>query len=169
MAIQNKEKGTNFDSEPGQVREPRTHQLPSADPSEQPFTGCVAYKERHTFIEITEVEQPEPEPFGRVRSFPLSSSEKEIDSEGRDLHVASRGSVWHDSGKCKPCVWYWKKKGCLYGRECHHCHSCARDVIKMNKKNKREQIKIARESEKALEAVAVPFETPVVHQRGQRG
>ena len=36
--------------------------------------------------------------------------------------VLPPGSQGHSAGVCRSCAWYWKPKGCWYGRDCAHCH-----------------------------------------------
>jgi len=49
----------------------------------------------------------------------------------------SQGSLLHDgTGKCSPCAWYWKPKGCSSGEACTYCHTCLEGEIKLRKKAK---------------------------------
>jgi len=48
----------------------------------------------------------------------------------------SRGSVLHEAGFCRPCGWFWKPEGCKNGKDCHHCHACPKDAIRMRKRTK---------------------------------
>jgi len=50
--------------------------------------------------------------------------------------LASRGSVYHALGECKPCAWFYKPKGCGNGADCLHCHMCSEGEIKARRKAK---------------------------------
>lgn len=50
--------------------------------------------------------------------------------------VPSQGSALHASGQCKPCLWFWKPKGCQNGQECAYCHLCPGGELKERKKAK---------------------------------
>lgn len=50
--------------------------------------------------------------------------------------LPSIGSAMHGSGKCKPCAWFWKQRGCLNGQECGHCHICPDGEIKSRRLEK---------------------------------
>lgn len=50
--------------------------------------------------------------------------------------LPSMGSAVHGSGKCKPCAWFWKQRGCLNGQECGHCHICPDGEIKSRRLEK---------------------------------
>lgn len=50
--------------------------------------------------------------------------------------LPSIGSAMHGSGKCKPCAWFWKQRGCLNGQECGHCHICPDGEIKSRRMEK---------------------------------
>jgi len=50
--------------------------------------------------------------------------------------LPSIGSSMHGSGKCKPCAWFWKQRGCLNGQECGHCHICPDGEIKSRRLEK---------------------------------
>lgn len=53
----------------------------------------------------------------------------------------SLGSEKHGVGKCKPCAWYWKPRGCHNKDECFHCHSCPQGEVKRRQKAKRSAIR----------------------------
>jgi len=40
----------------------------------------------------------------------------------------SAGSAGHASGECKPCGFYWSRKGCGNGEACRHCHLCPKSM-----------------------------------------
>jgi len=49
----------------------------------------------------------------------------------------SKGSALHDgTGKCSPCAWFWKAKGCSTGAACTYCHLCPNGELKRRKKAK---------------------------------
>merc|ERR1711972_22256 len=86
----------------------------------------------------------------RWRSDPLPRKDEEIAPEYTfsPSLLSSKGSVWHESGTCKPRPWFWKKDSCWRGRDCNHCHTCAKDTIKAKKKQKK--MKFAREAKAAV-------------------
>jgi len=61
--------------------------------------------------------------------------------------VPSHGSLMHGSGRCRPCMWFWKPTGCIRGEECLHCHLCpqtARDARKkVQRTEQRREVKQA--------------------------
>jgi len=48
----------------------------------------------------------------------------------------SVGSSLHGTGQCKPCAWFHKPGGCLRGKQCRHCHTCASNEVAQRKKEK---------------------------------
>lgn len=51
--------------------------------------------------------------------------------------LPSKGSALHDgTGRCSPCAWFWKAKGCSTGAECTYCHLCPVGELKRRKKAK---------------------------------
>jgi hypothetical protein len=48
----------------------------------------------------------------------------------------SQGSVFHESGTCEPCAWFWRPDGCRWGQNCVRCHLCPEGETKMRKKQK---------------------------------
>merc|ERR1712194_574053 len=55
--------------------------------------------------------------------------------------LSTPGSVEHGTGKCNPCAWYWKARGCASGVQCDYCHLCAEGELKKRKKLKIADIK----------------------------
>jgi len=53
-----------------------------------------------------------------------------------EVALPSTGSALHALGKCRPCAWMWKAKGCLNGEACAHCHLCPEGELKVRKKVK---------------------------------
>eukprot|EP00931_Biecheleriopsis_adriatica_P027788 TRINITY_DN16646_c0_g1_i1.p1 TRINITY_DN16646_c0_g1~~TRINITY_DN16646_c0_g1_i1.p1 ORF type:complete len:476 (-),score=95.65 TRINITY_DN16646_c0_g1_i1:133-1560(-) len=53
-----------------------------------------------------------------------------------EVSVPSAGSVLHASGACRPCVGFWKPKGCLQGGRCEYCHLCPEGELDTQKKMK---------------------------------
>jgi len=53
-----------------------------------------------------------------------------------EVSLPSAGSTLHALGKCRPCAWMWKPKGCLNGEACAHCHLCPEGELKVRKKVK---------------------------------
>lgn len=72
--------------------------------------------------------------------------------------MPSHGSVWHFSGLCRPCGWFWKAAGCQNGLDCQHCHFCPDGAAKQRKKNKQAAVRLQRalfkQSEATREAAA---------------
>jgi len=54
--------------------------------------------------------------------------------------VPSHGSLLHGTGKCKPCVWFWKAAGCSNGLGCGHCHLCPESEIAARRKRRRAKL-----------------------------
>merc|ERR1719420_552013 len=50
--------------------------------------------------------------------------------------LPSMGSNSHGTGKCLPCAWFWKPKGCQNGKDCQYCHMCPEGELKARKKAK---------------------------------
>lgn len=48
--------------------------------------------------------------------------------------VPSHGSLLHGTGKCRPCMWFWKSAGCEKGEDCHHCHVCSASELGARRK-----------------------------------
>ncbi|CAE6972566.1 unnamed protein product [Symbiodinium sp. CCMP2592] len=48
--------------------------------------------------------------------------------------LSSVGSLLHASGRCKPCGWFWKPKGCANGADCLHCHLCTASEARRKKR-----------------------------------
>jgi hypothetical protein len=53
----------------------------------------------------------------------------------------SKGSSLHGTGRCSPCAWFWKQKGCQNGPGCDYCHLCPEGELKNRKKQKVAQIR----------------------------
>jgi hypothetical protein len=50
--------------------------------------------------------------------------------------MTSPGSALHGTGRCNPCAWYWKPKGCMNAVNCQYCHLCPEGELKQRKKAK---------------------------------
>jgi hypothetical protein len=50
--------------------------------------------------------------------------------------MPSPGSALHGTGRCNPCAWYWKPKGCMNDTNCTYCHLCPEGELKQRKKAK---------------------------------
>jgi hypothetical protein len=46
----------------------------------------------------------------------------EFQSMSSSAGAISQGSLFHDSGNCKPCSYYARPKGCMNGARCEFCH-----------------------------------------------
>jgi hypothetical protein len=65
-------------------------------------------------------------------------SELESPRPGVEAQVnVSLGSTAHETGTCKPCIWFWKSASCHRGDDCQHCHLCDAKEIKRRKKDSR--------------------------------
>jgi len=53
--------------------------------------------------------------------------------------VPSHGSLVHGSGRCRPCMWFWKPTGCTRGEDCLHCHLCPQTTREARKKLQRRE------------------------------
>lgn len=59
------------------------------------------------------------------------------DEDGSNQAMQSLpGSALHFSGKCNPCAWFWKSKGCQLGVACNFCHLCESGELNARKKVK---------------------------------
>lgn len=57
--------------------------------------------------------------------------------------IPSVGSAIHDgTGKCSPCAWFWKPRGCQSESSCGYCHLCPEGELKNRKKAKIAAIKM---------------------------
>jgi len=52
-----------------------------------------------------------------------SSESREQQAAPAQVHFLSVGSALHDSGKCSPCRFELRDRGCVLGKECGFCHS----------------------------------------------
>jgi len=50
--------------------------------------------------------------------------------------LPSPGSAIHGTGRCNPCAWFWKARGCQNGQTCTYCHLCPEGELKNRKKAK---------------------------------
>lgn len=41
----------------------------------------------------------------------------------------SAGSVDHEQGLCRPCVWFWRATSCNKGSTCEYCHLCDEGAV----------------------------------------
>jgi len=55
--------------------------------------------------------------------------------------LSSRGSLQHQTGRCKPCAFVHRAVGCADGSECSFCHLCGPDEKKLRQKHKSELIR----------------------------
>jgi len=54
--------------------------------------------------------------------------------------LPSHGSCLHGTGRCKPCMWFFKASGCSHGEECLHCHLCPQSEIAARRKRRRARL-----------------------------
>jgi len=62
---------------------------------------------------------------------------------------ASVGADLHGTGTCRPCGWFWKPEGCVYGAECGHCHMCPEGELKARKKARLATMRTRKRAERA--------------------
>jgi len=60
----------------------------------------------------------------------------EVSKTSDKKQFPSRGSALHGTGRCRPCVWFWKPQGCSNGAACRHCHICPEGEVKSRKEAK---------------------------------
>jgi len=75
-------------------------------------------------------------------------------------NLPSKGSAFHGTGRCSPCAWFWKPRGCNSDKECTYCHLCPEGELKSRKKAKVAAIRMG-----ALE----PANTNPTNQAAARG
>jgi len=57
--------------------------------------------------------------------------------------LPSVGSALHDgTGRCSPCAWFWKPRGCQSGATCGYCHMCPEGELKNRKRAKVQAIRM---------------------------
>jgi hypothetical protein len=72
----------------------------------------------------------------------VGSSAPPMEQQGGDVGpLPSAGSTLHVEGKCSPCAWFWKPRGCSSGAACDYCHLCPADELN---KRKKEKVKLIR-------------------------
>lgn len=76
---------------------------------------------------------------------------------GPSYGTCSVGSALHDSGKCRPCAWYWKPGSCQNGSACMHCHLCPEGEIKNRKKAKLSSMRLGLASPKSHKPIFANF------------
>merc|ERR1711920_579916 len=54
--------------------------------------------------------------------------------------LPSHGSCLHGTGRCRPCMWFFKASGCSRGQECLHCHLCPQTEIAARRKRRRARL-----------------------------
>jgi len=126
--------------------------------------GIYGFRLKNTFIDDV-ISEADPTPEHMTKSCPvmrwgtrprsaLQSASVEERSEGRSRsrEAASSGSVWHGTGRCRPCAWFWKPTGCKNGRECEHCHLCPEGELKARRKEKSTMIKLGLQGVSSFQA-----------------
>lgn len=61
----------------------------------------------------------------------------------------SVGTMWHGTGRCRPCVFLHKDKGCVNGLDCTFCHACD-----AQEKRRRQKARVDRKETKRAESDA---------------
>ncbi|CAK9114235.1 unnamed protein product [Durusdinium trenchii] len=67
--------------------------------------------------------------------------------------VPTPGSQSHGTGRCKPCLWFWKPQGCQKGNRCSYCHLCPPNEFTVRKKLTRRS---SRKETTALDMIVRP-------------
>merc|ERR1711920_373611 len=75
---------------------------------------------------------------------PAQSSTREFEPAGvrpppglpPPLGMPSHGSCLHGTGRCRPCMWFFKPSGCSHGQECLHCHLCPQSEMAARRKRR---------------------------------
>jgi len=79
---------------------------------------------------------------------PLENQEPDLtagESKVGTSELPSVGSMLHNKGQCKPCVFFHSKdKGCGAGKGCEFCHLCPEGEKLRRKKEKKEMMKLQR-------------------------
>jgi hypothetical protein len=65
---------------------------------------------------------PQAETEGRMTKGPIRNAHGTFDKDGEP--------------GCAPCAWFYKKSGCLNGRNCRYCHLCPAGEMKKRKKQR---------------------------------
>jgi len=81
--------------------------------------------------------------------------------DGANPNLASKGSTLHGTGRCSPCAWFWKSRGCNSGWDCTYCHMCPEGELKARKKAKVQAIRMG-----VLEPAGKAGASTQVHNRG---
>ncbi|CAE8599921.1 unnamed protein product [Polarella glacialis] len=58
------------------------------------------------------------------------------DSQADGSNLLTSGSAMHGTGRCSPCAWFWKSRGCNNYTNCAYCHLCPEGELKNRKKAK---------------------------------
>mmetsp|Transcript_67150 Transcript_67150/g.105625 ORF Transcript_67150/g.105625 Transcript_67150/m.105625 type:complete len:202 (-) Transcript_67150:128-733(-) len=61
---------------------------------------------------------------------------------------AGPDGIYHTTGKCKPCAWSWKPRGCARGDQCEQCHLCDHEALKRYRKARYAGLKANRAKKK---------------------
>ncbi|CAE7502989.1 unnamed protein product, partial [Symbiodinium necroappetens] len=84
---------------------------------------------------------PDSDPLEELESLeaptvPAPPTPFQAEQEAQDSlnSLSSLGSLLHASGRCKPCGWFWKPKGCANGADCLHCHLCTASEARRKKR-----------------------------------
>lgn len=70
--------------------------------------------------------------------------------------LPSHGSLLHASGRCKPCMWFWKPAGCGNALDCGHCHMCPHNELTIRKRKRRAQARRAEVTKGISQAPLMP-------------
>jgi hypothetical protein len=81
--------------------------------------------------------EPEPSILARISGIELPPGLPAPPGLELPLKPQSGGSALHGTGRCRPCAWFWKSKGCQNEENCGHCHLCPEGEIKARKKAKK--------------------------------
>lgn len=81
--------------------------------------------------------------------------------DGANTNLPSKGSTLHGTGRCSPCAWFWKARGCNSGFDCTYCHMCPEGELKSRKKANVQAIRMG-----VLEPAGKAGANAQVHNRG---
>lgn len=81
--------------------------------------------------------------------------------DGANTNLPSKGSWLHGTGRCSPCAWFWKARGCNSSFDCTYCHLCPEGELKNRKKAKVQAIRMG-----VLEPAGKAGASTQIHNRG---
>lgn len=92
-------------------------------------------------LAVGSLAQQPPNPPPPTRAAASEAPEPHGPEELDEDKLPSMGSAQHGAGKCSPCAWFWKPRGCASGPACDYCHLCPEGELKSRRKAKVELIR----------------------------